>query len=178
MEFYVLFNNQGHAGIGCQHCHLWDSSHTEVLEARAATNITCCCRYEILQCGDVEKLIKKWESPTVPPNYFVPSDDTFDILKCAHIATEHSGHDRVIKELSKKYMNITSDCIVLFKSLCNECQRKHKLPTTKSVVVRPILNKEFSSHGQVDLVDMQAMSQGLYASGLWCTKIISPNFVC
>jgi len=30
---------------------------------------------------------------------------------------------------------------------------------TKGLVVRPILSKEFSSRGQVDLVDMQFMAQ-------------------
>ena len=61
------------------------------------------CRYEMLQCGDVETLIKKRETPTDPVKYFVPKEDTFDIIKYAHIATRHGSHDRVIKDFSKKY---------------------------------------------------------------------------
>ena len=57
-------------------------------------------------------------------------------------------------------MNITSDYIVLFKSLCIEYQRKSNRPSMKEVAVRPILTKVFSSCGQLDLVEMQAMFQG------------------
>ena len=32
---------------------------------------------------------------------------------------------------------------------------KEKWPMTKGVVVKPILSSEFSSRGQVDLIDMQ-----------------------
>ncbi|XP_064080656.1 KRAB-A domain-containing protein 2-like [Macrobrachium nipponense] len=68
----------------------------------------------------------------------------------------------MVKELSKKYANITHDAISIYKSLCIECQRKRKPPTTKGTVVRPILTKNFGSRSQVDLVDMQAMKQGNY----------------
>ncbi|XP_068204787.1 KRAB-A domain-containing protein 2-like [Palaemon carinicauda] len=62
------------------------------------------------------------------------------------------------KELQVKYDNIQRDTIELFKSLCLECQKKRKRPMTKGVVVKPILSTEFSSRGQVDLIDMQSMS--------------------
>ncbi|XP_068247997.1 KRAB-A domain-containing protein 2-like [Palaemon carinicauda] len=62
------------------------------------------------------------------------------------------------KELQVKYDNIQRDTIELFKSLCLECQKKRKRPMTKGVVVKPILRTEFSSRGQVDLIDMQSMS--------------------
>ena len=63
----------------------------------------------------------------------------------------------MIKELQLKYVNITTKSLELYKSLCEECQKKRKRPVTKGVVVRPILTKEYSSRGQVDLIDMQAM---------------------
>jgi len=63
----------------------------------------------------------------------------------------------MIKELQRKYANITTKALELFKSLCEECQKKRKRPVTKGVVVRPILSKEFASRGQVDLIDMQSM---------------------
>jgi len=44
-------------------------------------------RYEILQCGDVEKLIKNRNNPDEPPLYYVTMEDTFDVIKRAHIAT-------------------------------------------------------------------------------------------
>jgi transposase InsO family protein len=66
----------------------------------------------------------------------------------------------MLKELQKKYANIPTKAVELFKSLCQECQKKRKRPMTKGVVVRPILTKEFSSRGQVDLIDMQSMPSG------------------
>ena len=54
----------------------------------------------------------------------------------------------------------TQDAITLFKSMCIECQRKRKRTTTKGIVVKPILSKDFSSRVQVELIDMQSMCQG------------------
>ncbi|XP_041357862.1 KRAB-A domain-containing protein 2-like [Gigantopelta aegis] len=116
-------------------------------------------KYELLQCGDVQKLIRK--NPNQEhPLYFATIEETFDIIKRAHIATGHGGQDKMIKEINKKYANITQDAITLFKSMCIECQRKRKRTTTKGIVVKPILSKDFSSRAQVDLIDMQSMCQG------------------
>ncbi|XP_037787463.1 KRAB-A domain-containing protein 2-like [Penaeus monodon] len=67
------------------------------------------------------------------------------------------GRDRMIKELQRKYANITTKVLKLFNSLCEECQKKRKRSMTKGVVVRPILSKEFASRGQVDLTGMQSV---------------------
>ncbi|XP_046581131.1 sulfotransferase 6B1-like [Haliotis rubra] len=61
---------------------------------------------------------------------------------------------------SKKYAKMTQDA--LFKNMCAECQRKIKRPTTKGTVVKPIVSKNFNSRCQVDLIDMQSMSQGQF----------------
>ncbi|XP_068229435.1 KRAB-A domain-containing protein 2-like [Palaemon carinicauda] len=115
-------------------------------------------KYEVLQRGDVEKIIKKRQTLDETPVYYVSIEDTFDIVKRAHVATGHAGRDRMTKELQVKYANIQRDTIELFKSLCLECQKKRKQPRTKGVVVKSILSTEFSSRGQVDLIDMQSMS--------------------
>ncbi|XP_068241013.1 KRAB-A domain-containing protein 2-like [Palaemon carinicauda] len=115
-------------------------------------------KYEVLQCGDVEKINKKRQTLDETPVYYVSIEDTFDIVKRAHVATGHGGRDRMTKELQVKYDNIQRDTIELFKSLYLECQKKRKRPMTKGVVVKPILSTEFSSRGQVDLIDMQSMS--------------------
>ena len=120
------------------------------------------CRFEILQCGDIEKLIRKRQDPEESPVYYVSIEDTFDVIKRTHIATGHGGRDRMMKELNKKYANITRDAVELYKSYCQECQKKRKRPMTKGVVVRPILSKEFSSRGQVDLIDMQSMGKNSF----------------
>ena len=94
-----------------------------------------------MQCGDVEKLIKKRISQDEEPIYYASIEDTYDIVKRAHIATGHGGRDRMAKEVNKRYANITRDALELFKSYCQECQKKRKRPRTQGVVVRPILTK-------------------------------------
>ena len=102
-------------------------------------------KYELLQCGDVQKLIRK-KPHQEHPLYFAIIDETFDIIKRAHIATGHGGRDKMIKEINKKY------------AMCIECQRKQKQTTTKGIVVKSILSKDFSSRAHVDLI-MQSMCQ-------------------
>lgn len=68
----------------------------------------------------------------------------------------------MLKVLSVKYANVTSDVVELYKSLCAECAKKRKRAAVKGVVVRPILTKDYGSRGQVDLIDMQSMVQGEY----------------
>ena len=119
-------------------------------------------KYDVLECGDVQKLKKKLKHPNDNPKYVVPIESMFDIIKRAHTTTGHGGRDRMMKELAKKYANITEHSVAIFKSLFIERQRKRKRPTTQGVVVRPILSKDNFSRGQVDLIDIQSMPHGEY----------------
>ena len=92
-------------------------------------------KYEVLQCGDVEKIIRKRQTSDETPVYYVSIEDTFDIVKRAHVATGHGSRDRRTKELQVKYANIQRDTVELFKSICHERQKKRKRPITKGVVV-------------------------------------------
>ena len=94
-------------------------------------------RYEILQCGGVEKLIKKRNDRTQEPVYFVHIEDMFDTIKRAHIATGHGSRDKMVKDLSR-YVNVMTDTVELFKSLCVQFQQKRKRCDTKGVTVKPI----------------------------------------
>ncbi|XP_068226108.1 KRAB-A domain-containing protein 2-like [Palaemon carinicauda] len=118
-------------------------------------------RYEVLQCGGVEKLIKKRKAETQEFVYFVHVEDMFETIKRAHIATGHGGRDKMVKEVSK-YANITRDTSELFKSLCVQCQKKGKRCATNGVTVKPILSKDYGSRSQVDFVDMQSCAKGKY----------------
>ena len=117
-------------------------------------------RYHVLLCGDVEKLIRKRKDDANENVYFAHNDEMFDIIKRVHISTGHGGRDKMMKVLSAKYANITREVVELYKSLCIECAKKRKRPAVKGVVVRPILSNDYGSCGQVDLIDMQSMSQG------------------
>ena len=82
----------------------------------------------------MEKLIKKRLKEDTHLYYYVSIDDTFDIIERAHISTGHGGRDRMVKELSKQYVNVICEAVELFKPLCVDCQWKHKRPTTKDYI--------------------------------------------
>jgi hypothetical protein len=65
-------------------------------------------------------------------------EETFDVIKRAHIATGHGGRHRMVKELGKKYANVTRDSIELFKSR----------------VITKLLNSEQSCKGKVKLISI------------------------
>ena len=102
-------------------------------------------KYEIIQCGDVERLIRRRKSSNVPTQYYVHIEETFDGMI-----------------LGKKYPNVTRDSFELFKSICIDCQCKRVRTITNGVVIRPILSKEFSARGQVDLIEMQSFPHGSF----------------
>ena len=76
-------------------------------------------RYQILQCGDIEKLIKKRKTEQEEPLYYVCIEDIYDVIQRAHMATGHSGRDRMMKRLGTKYANIIREAVDLFKSFCS-----------------------------------------------------------
>ena len=46
--------------------------------------------------------------------------------------------------------------MLAFVALCPECQLQKSKKNIKNIVVKPIRSSDFSSRGQVDLIDMQA----------------------
>ncbi|GFO35823.1 KRAB-A domain-containing protein 2 [Plakobranchus ocellatus] len=58
--------------------------------------------------------------------YYASIEETFDVSKSAHISTGRGGRDHKLKELQKKYSNIPTKAVELFKSLCQECQKERK----------------------------------------------------
>ena len=75
---------------------------TEVSTSKSHHQYYVLQKHEVLMCGDVEKLIKKWKSPEERPVYYDTIEDTYDIISKAHIATGHGGHDRMLKHFGQK----------------------------------------------------------------------------
>ena len=110
--------------------------------------------------GDVEKLIKKRQSLTDPILYYAYAEEIYSIIMRAHLNTGHGGRDKMLKEVNKKYANVTRHTLNLFKQMCEECQLKKRKIASKGLVVEPLTSKDFNSRAQVDLVDMQSMRDG------------------
>lgn len=111
-------------------------------------------RYDILKIGGEEKLISPVSADKEEILYYVCFDELFDVTHDAHIAVGHGGRTRMIKELARKYKNVTVEAIVTYLRLCETCQKKQKI-LKKGIVVKPILHNELNSCCQIDLIDMQ-----------------------
>ena len=79
-----------------------ESFLTEIQEAKLAVQKTnrqrlVLKKYDVLVCGDVQKVIKRQISDTDEIKYFVPLEQMFDVIKRAHIATGHGGRDKIAK---------------------------------------------------------------------------------
>ncbi|XP_077280689.1 KRAB-A domain-containing protein 2-like isoform X1 [Temnothorax americanus] len=113
-------------------------------------------RFDIITVGENDKLIEKTgKTPTETFRYYCKTEDLFDILETAHIATGHKRIRVMEAEINKKYCNVTRTAIQIYLSLCEQCQGKKKIKT-KGLVVAPILSNHMNSRCQVDLIDMQS----------------------
>lgn len=92
--------------------------------------------YDVLSVQGVEKLIVPVTD--VKPNVisYCSSDMLFAILYETHRSIGHGGRDRMIKELNRRYKNITQNDIKLFLSVCESCQGKKNLGK-KGIVFKP-----------------------------------------
>ncbi|CAG2258172.1 unnamed protein product [Mytilus edulis] len=59
-------------------------------------------QFDVLHCGDVEKLIKKRQSLTDPILYYAYAEEIYSIIMRAHLNTGHGGRDKMLKEVNKK----------------------------------------------------------------------------
>jgi hypothetical protein len=109
----------------------------------------------------VKILAKKWSNQiksksfiyTDPILYYTFAKEMYSIVLRAHLNTGHGGREKMLKEVNKKYANVTRDVLNLFKEMCEECQLKKRKIASKGLVFKPLLSKDFNSRGQVDLVD-------------------------
>lgn len=106
--------------------------------------------YDVLEVQGVEKLIVPVTNATPDVMFYCSSDSLFDILYETHLSIGHGGRDRMIKELNRRYKNITQNDIKIFLNFCESCQQKRKAGR-KGVVVKPMIFSHMNSRCQVDL---------------------------
>ena len=66
-----------------------------------------------------------------------------------------------LKELQKKYKNITVEQIMIYLNLCETCQKKSSMKR-KGLVIRPMICNEMNTRCQIDLIDMQSQADKDY----------------
>ncbi|KFD62037.1 LOW QUALITY PROTEIN: hypothetical protein M514_09389 [Trichuris suis] len=116
-------------------------------------------RYDVI--GNKSKLIYPVREGVNAIRFYVPDSELFDVLHEAHLAVGHGGRDRMLKELSPKYKNITRYDIELYLQICEPCQKKQK-GAKKGVAVLPMVFSNFNLRCQVDLIDFQSHPDGEY----------------
>jgi len=84
-------------------------------------------RYDILNVGGEEKLTVPLSAEKTEILYYVTFDELFNVIHEAHIAVGHDERPRMIKELNRKYENVTVESIVAYLRLCEPCQKKKSL---------------------------------------------------
>jgi uncharacterized protein YqgV (UPF0045/DUF77 family) len=105
--------------------------------------------------GGEEKLTLPLSAEKTEILYYVSFEELFNVIHEAHINVDHGGRTRMIKELNRKYKNVTVESIVTYLRLCERYQ-KNQRTLKKGLIVNPILHNEMNSRCQVDLIDMQS----------------------
>lgn len=106
-------------------------------------------RFKVVKICGARKLVTKKK----PMRFYLYIDEIFDTIATAHLAAGHGGRDRLRKETSKTFANITTEMIKIFLSMCEICQIKKSMKK-RSLEAKPKIS-EMNSRSQVELIDMQ-----------------------
>ena len=92
--------------------------------------------YGVMIVENKSKLIYPVKECISATQYSITNSELFHIFE-AHLSIGHGGHDRMLKELSIKYKNITYHDIELYIYISEPCQKKQKC-TKKDIFVKPM----------------------------------------
>lgn len=80
-----------------------------------------------MKVGNVEKLIFPVSKDSSNVRFYVYFEELFTIIHEVHLSIGHGGRNRMLKELQKKYKNITTEEIMIYLNLCESCKKKKYL---------------------------------------------------
>ena len=124
-------------------------------------------RYDVVQFGQVKRLIFPVAEGNTSLNYYVQIEELFNVIHEIHVSIGHGGRNRMVKEIGLKYKNIIAECIMVYLNLWVPCLKKSKV-TKKGLVVKP---KIFSDMNSI-------VKQMERTNGFWYIKIILQNLCC
>jgi hypothetical protein len=129
----------------------------EVEEAKSAVKKTSLQyrrlkRFYVLEIGEMKTLVSRGETV----KSYLPVE-IYDVIEAAYLGVGRGGRDRLNMETARKYINVTTEMLNTFLSMCETCQQK-KTKKKKGLVSKPILHSELNSRCQIDLIDMQSQS--------------------
>jgi hypothetical protein len=97
-----------------------------------------------------------------PILYIVAIEDMYPIIKQSHTAVGHGGLHKTYNDLQAHYAKISREVIKTFLKHCEHCTLKKKRSELSKLVIKPVRSSDFSSRGQVDLIDYQLVSDSGY----------------
>ena len=88
---------------------------------RSEQEISLLKTYDVINFGGVPKLVRKMSlSVNGVIKYYVPFNELFDGIHEAHVSIGHRGIHNTVKEIKKKYYNITEkQAKMLYNSRCH-----------------------------------------------------------
>ncbi|XP_049874566.1 KRAB-A domain-containing protein 2-like [Pectinophora gossypiella] len=110
-------------------------------------------KYDVMNIGNQKVLIMKRKDISDPVVQIIPTDEYYQKILDAHIATGHGRRDKIVHTLKDKYV-VPIFAVSIFLNLCKTCLAKKSFPK-KGIVVKPLISDDFNRRGQIDLVDFQ-----------------------
>lgn len=127
-------------------------------------------KYDTIDIDNQKVLIMKRKHQSDPIVQIIPTEDYYQRILDAHIATNHGWRDKIVNVLRGKYA-VPIFAITIFLTMCKTCLAKKNTPK-KSPVTKPMLKsmnnlniskKQTNSRsGQIDLVDFQTLPDEEY----------------
>jgi hypothetical protein len=74
-----------------------------------------CC--DLVKAGSCKKLIYPLIEDSSSVKFYVSSEDLFAFIQAMYLVIGHEGRNQILKELQRKYWNITIECIMLEEML-------------------------------------------------------------
>ncbi len=98
-----------------------------------------------MKVGSVEKLIFPVSKDSSNVRFYVYFEELFTIIHEVHLSIGHGGRNRMLKELLKKYKHITTEEVMIYLNLCDNCPLPQKKVPKNGLVVRPMVFQEMNS---------------------------------
>lgn len=102
-----------------------ETKNAKKAEKKASRDYWLLKHYDVITVGQKDKLIfPVYATTNNNIIYYVADTELFQVLHDAHQSMGHGGRERMLKELSSRYKNITRHDVEPFLQLCEPCQQK------------------------------------------------------
>lgn len=96
----------------------------KVAEKKSPADYRRIKKYEVVSTPEGERL---YATPAPGDNrrqMLVSIDEMYEIISEHHIKLNHGGRSRMMNELKHNYKNITTECVLIYLSMCKPCKKK------------------------------------------------------